>query len=401
MSQSFDLWSFVYGLNPLKLPQYLGTSYNRSHLLQEVFYHRVFDKQTFGQLRYGRPTLLLNATNYSTGERFVFSNYSFNTMRSDLGALPISVGVTASAAFPGVFSVVTFKDFSSKKDPIGLDVFAPSVKQANSDGDYFHLFDGGVSDNLGVDTLIDTVSRSGPFSRGCLLILVDASVPYEQISSSKNINPRHFWDALIDTNALSATSILMQSKRRQQLKAIGFDDANHLKNLKWTYPELKQLEDVWMKTDAPEDLEALKSAIEKRKAAHGVIAKPISPTSELGVPISFLEDAILTRVVILESPEVKAINCNVWHIALDDLVQNSLLQSLYTKDYSARNEKNLNIPFKVFQGQVGGIGTRFNISDSEVRALYMAADLLVNETNSRNTICRWLDYITGQKCTVP
>ena len=400
MSQSFESWSVVYGLNPLHWPQYLGTSYNRSHLLEEVFSRRVFENKTFGDLRNGRPTLLLNATNYRTGERFVFSNYSFNTIRSDLGALPISVGVTASAAFPGIFSVVTLKDFSGKGDSIWLDMFAPLLKHTNSDGDYFHFFDGGVSDNLGVDTLIDTFTRSRPFSRGCLLILVDASVPYEAISKSKELNPRHFWDALIDTNALNATSILMQSKRHQQLKAIGFDEAHayNYEYWKWISSELQQLEDVWRKTEAPEDLEAFKRAY----GAAGPLAKSFSPTNELGMPLNFLKDAILTRMGLMDSPEVKTSNCNIWHIALNDLVfRDSSLRSLYTKDYSARNEKKLNIPFTVFQGQVGGIATRFKISDSEVRSLYMAADLIVNETNSKNTICRWLKDITGQRCTIP
>ena len=220
MSQSFESWPLWYGLNPLHWLQYLGTSYNRSHLLEEVLYRRVFEKRTFGHLRDGAPTLLINATDYSTGERFVFSNYSFDTMKSDLGALPISVGVTASAAFPGILPVVTLRDFSEEGGQRWADnfkhgttiYFRHSVLGGNPTGDqYFHLFDGGVSDNLGLDTLRDTYISLR--RRGCLLILVDAYVPYEEFRASAKLNPRHFWDVLIDTNALNATSILMQSKR--------------------------------------------------------------------------------------------------------------------------------------------------------------------------------------------
>lgn len=300
------------------------------------------------------------------------------------------------------FLLLHLKILAKKKDPFFLDAFAPTLKGSNSDGDYFHLFDGGVSDNLGVDTLINTFVSSRPFSRGCLLILVDASVPYEANSTSKELNPRHFWDALIDTNALNATSILMQSKRHQQLKTIGFDEAHYYENLTFTSSELEQLEARWRKTEAPEDLEAFKRTYEKSKTAGNLPSKVISPTNRLGVPLSFLEDAILTRMFLMDSPEVKTSNCNVWHIALNDIVfRGSNLQDLYRKYYSARNEKKLKIPFKVFQGQVEGVATRFKISDSEVHSLYMAADLLVNETNSKNTICRWLKDITGQGCTVP
>ena len=245
MSQSFESWSLWYGLNPLHWLQYLGTSYNRSHLLEEVLYRRVFEKRTFGHLRDGEPILLLNATDCSTGERFIFSNDSFNTMISDLGALPISVGVTASAAFPGILPVVTLRDFREEGGTLWADNFKHgttihfrhSVLGGNPIGDqYIHLFDGGVSDNLGLDTLRDAYKSSLPYSRGCLLILVDAHVPYEEFRASSKLNPRHFWDVLIDTNALNATSILMQSKRDEQLKAIGFDDGHEFQaKLKWTH----------------------------------------------------------------------------------------------------------------------------------------------------------------------
>lgn len=413
MSQSFELWSLWYGLNPIHWLEYLGTSYNRSHLLEEVFHRRVFEKRTFGHLRHGEPRLLLNATDYSTGERFVFSNYSFNSMRSDLGALPISVGVTASAAFPGILPVVTLRDFSGKGGARWADYFKHGttvhfrhslIGSSLTDEQYFHLFDGGVSDNLGLDTLKDTYISGRPFSRGCLLILVDAYVPYEEFRASTELNPRHFWDVVIDTNALNATSILMQSKRHEQLKAIGFDDAHVYQTLyKWTeeYSKVEQLEAVRRKTDAPEDLEAYKKAFKENVAAGKIILKRGRHPNEIEIPEGFLEEAPMTSIPILETPELKTWNCKVWHIALNDLTFRDSHPSLYTKDYEARHESNLNKPFELFRGELGHISTRFKISDSDVRALYVAAELLVNETKSKNTICRWLKHITGQRCTVP
>ena len=408
MSQSFELWSLWYGLNPIHWPQYLGTSYNRSHLLEEVFDRRVFEKRTFADLPDGHPTLLLNATDYSTGERFVFSNYSFDNMRSDLSALPISVGVTASAAFPGILPVVTLKDFSEKRARRWGDTFkhGTTIHFKHSagyptDGEYFHLFDGGVSDNLGLETLEDTYISSRPFSRGCLLILVDAYVPYEEFRASTELNPRHFWDVLIDTNALNATSILMQSKRHEQLKAIGFDDGHEFQaQLKWTedYSNVEQLEAVWRKTGDPKDLEAYKKAFDENRAAGKIIAKRGLLPNEVEIPRSFLDEASLTRIPLMATPELKTGNCKVWHIALNDLTFIGSHPDLYTKDYVARHEKRL---IDVFQRELRLIATRFKISDSEVHSLYVAAELLVNETKSKITICRWLEDITGQRCTVP
>jgi predicted acylesterase/phospholipase RssA len=402
MSQSFEFWSLWYGLNPIHWLQYLGTSYNRSHLLEEVFYRRVFEQRTFGDLRVGEPSLLLNATDYSTAERFVFSNYSFDNMRSDLGALPISVGVTASAAFPGIFPNVTLRSFNEKGGQRWADHFNHGAKSIFNQ--YFHLFDGGVSDNLGLDTLTDTYIGGRPFSRGCLIILVDAYVPYEDSRASTKLNPRHFWDVLIDTNALNATSILMQSKRHEQLKAIGFHDGHEYQTqYKWTEENsmLAQLEDVWRKTKDPKDLEAYKKAYNENIAGRTKTIKRGLLPNEVEIPRGFLEEAPLTRIPIYATPEVESWNCKVWHVALNDLGFNASYPNLYTKDYEARHGANLNKSFELFKEELGHIATRFKISDSEVRALYVAAELLVNETKSKNTICKWLTDITGQRCTVP
>lgn len=412
MSQSFELWSLWYGLNPIHWLQYLGTSYDRSHLLEEVFYRRVFEERTFGHLRAGEPTLLLNATDYSTGERFVFSNYSFDNITSDLGALPISVGVTASAAFPGIFPVVTLRDFNETRRQTWMDRFKRgttihfrhSVMGNPTEGQYFHLFDGGVSDNLGLYTLVDTYIGTRPFSRGCLLILVDAHTPYEEFRASSELNPRHFWDVLIDTNALNATSILMQSKRHEQLKAIGFDEAHVFESLfKWTseHSKLEQLEDVWKKTRAPKDREAFEKAFKEKIAGRFATLKVLRSPDEIDLPPSFLEEARLTNIPIIGTPEGNTSNCKVWHIALNDIIYHAQYPTLYANDYEVRYEKNLNKRFDIFKGEVGHIETRFKISESEMDALYVAAELLINETKSKNTICRWLKDITGQGCTAP
>ena len=402
MSQSFELWSLLYGLNPIHWLQYLGTSYNRSHLLEEVFNRRVFEKRTFGQLRHGHPTLLRNATDYSTGERFVFSDYSFYNLSSDLGALPISVGVTASAAFPGIFPNVTLRSFTEKGGPKWADHF--NHARGSVFNEYFHLFDGGVSDNLGLDTLTTAYISDRPFNRGCLLILVDAYVPYEDSEASTKLNTRHFWDVLIDTNALNATSILMQTKRHEQLKAIGFHDGHEFQTqYKWAEENsmLAQLEDVWRKTKDPKDLEAYKKSYNENIAGRAKIIKRGLFPNEVEIPRGFLEEAPLTRIPIYATPEIESWNCRVWHIALNDLGFNAHYPNLYIKDYEARHEANLNKSFELFKEELGHIATRFKISDSEMRALYVAAELLVNETKSNNTICRWLKDITGQGCTAP
>ena len=158
---------------------------------------------------------------------------------------------------------------------------------------------------------------------------------------------------------------------------------------------------MWRKTNDPKDLEAYKKAYRENLAAGKRITKEGQLPNEVEIPRSFLEEAPLTSIPIFEIPEVKTSNCKVWHIALNDLIFIASYPDLYAKDYEAKHEENLNKPFELFKGELGQIATRFKISDSAVRALYVAADLLVNETKSKNTICRWLEDITGQRCTVP
>jgi predicted acylesterase/phospholipase RssA len=423
MSQSFDLWSFLYGLNPIRWPQYFGTSYSRSHLLEDTFNRRVFEGRTFGNLRHGFPILLVNATNYSTGERFVFDNYSFNTLGSDLGALPISVGVTASAAFPGIFSVVTLKNFNEARH-YWADSFNPVTVYGDGypvGAQYLHLFDGGVSDNLGLDTLTQAFTYSGASNSRCLLILVDAYVPYERISTTMELNPRRFWDVLVDTNAIDATAILLGSKRNLQLKALGFNRHHWFKTFnRWTdySSELKQLENNLKTTKDREDLKAYREDLKaykktlEERLARGEQYPTLRHLNEIDRPVNFLEDAPLANLGSLSTSkgtyEVVTRTCKIWHIALNHLTFLGASPELgpdpslfYAEDYASRHEKNLNIPFDVFRRQVGHIATKFSISDSEVRNLDVTADLLVNETKSKNTICRWLEDITGQRCTVP
>jgi len=144
--------------------------WNRSDLLANVFTERLFSQNgralTFGDLRADRPRLLINSTDVASARRFVFCNETFDELNSDLSRYPLSYAVTASSAVPVLLHPVAIEDFST-------------------DFPQFHqLVDGGVTDNLGVQTLVETYAsqvrqaadqgRPPPYPRGAVFILIDA-----------------------------------------------------------------------------------------------------------------------------------------------------------------------------------------------------------------------------------
>ena len=158
-----------------------ATDWDRSDVLAGIFRDVVFNRDgrplTYHDLRADRPRLLINATDLQSGRRFVFSNESFDQLNSDLSRYPIAYAVTASAAVPVILHPVTLRDYSTR--------FAQ----------YRHLVDGGVSDNLGIQTLLETyaaqlaTARSrrlpDPYPNGAVFIVVDAHTQFDAELSSK------------------------------------------------------------------------------------------------------------------------------------------------------------------------------------------------------------------------
>lgn len=206
------------------------THKDRSDLMAEVLDDRLFDKATYGSLGDfgpGRPIFLANSTDATRGERFSFSHETFHSrLRSRLDTLPISQAVVASAAFPGAFNTVTLKRF-----PLPPLLLPPGQEGTPVPIGYEHLLDGGPSDNLGIESLIQLAASHhvnrlralppGARAPGCFLIVVDA---YPQGVTSRKAwdpNPRGFFDYAIDMNFLDAFDALLTRRRLDLLAYVG------------------------------------------------------------------------------------------------------------------------------------------------------------------------------------
>jgi len=150
------------------------SDYDRTDLLAKSLATHLFNRGgkscTYADLRADRPRLMVNATDLQSGKKFVFSNEAFDEINSDLARYPLAYAVAASASVPIVLHHVTLRDFST--------VF----KQ------YKHLVDGGIVDNLGVQTLLETYKASNDaakargltpaYAKGAVLIVVDADTQF-------------------------------------------------------------------------------------------------------------------------------------------------------------------------------------------------------------------------------
>jgi predicted acylesterase/phospholipase RssA len=184
------------------------TDWDRSDLLAKTLRENLFTEngrqQTFADLLPDRPKLLINATDLQSGRRFVFCNQSFDEINSDLGKYPIAYAVSASSSVPVVLHQVTLRDFSTEYQQ------------------YHHLIDGGVCDNLGIQTLVETFRAQeeaaqmhhlpDPYPHGAVFIVLDARVDYDQDISSES--DTGFIQSL--TTAAGLTSGLLLNRASQE-----------------------------------------------------------------------------------------------------------------------------------------------------------------------------------------
>jgi predicted acylesterase/phospholipase RssA len=202
LTHSFATDLIVNTFLPWNLPMLWFSDWDRSDILADSFSKHLFNRDgrplTFGDLRADRPRLLINATDLQSGRRFVFCNETFDEINSDLSKYPISNAVAASSAVPVVMHHVTLRDFST------------TFKQ------YRHLIDGGVVDNLGVQSLVDTylahvkaaadAGMPDPYPRGAVIIVLDARTEFDaKLSNRGDIS---FIESLSAGAALTSTALL-------------------------------------------------------------------------------------------------------------------------------------------------------------------------------------------------
>jgi NTE family protein len=165
--------------NPVNWGKLGSTAWGRSELAAQLYDEILFNGATFGDLDRGTgPLILVSATDISTGSRFVFNQRTFDLICSDLNAVALSRAAAASSAVPVVLSSVTINNYGgtcnavipswakpfleSAEPPRPAARALRSLKAAQALADsvhrpYLHLVDGGVSDNVGMRAVLDSL----------------------------------------------------------------------------------------------------------------------------------------------------------------------------------------------------------------------------------------------------
>ena len=192
-------------INPTNLMRLLAGGLNDRSNLNDWLDRDVFKGATFADmLKRERPAVWINATNAQYRLAFPFHERAFDAICSDLASFPVSEAVAASMAVPLFFAPVVLEKFPAACNgplPPGLTRQGAerddlhrlrlALKRALQDfrdprtGRYLKLVDGGISDNLGLVSILQSRvlldTPYGPISehdaanlRRLLFIVVDA-----------------------------------------------------------------------------------------------------------------------------------------------------------------------------------------------------------------------------------
>ena len=178
LHQNFQRQVVKQAFSMSNLPRLASPEYGRGDLLQEQFENYLFGKTTFRDLEKNAkgPFAIISATDMGIGERFNFTQEYFDPMCIDLGDLRLARAVAASSSVPMVFAPITLINTGGRCNytpPIKIEDADDSetgrqqsrtIKefyerfQKYADGKnrpYIHLIDGGLTDNLGMRSLLD------------------------------------------------------------------------------------------------------------------------------------------------------------------------------------------------------------------------------------------------------
>jgi NTE family protein len=203
-------------LNPTNWISLWSNGWGRSEMAESLYDRILFGGATFGDL-VGRdgPIIIASATDISTGSRFAFTQDQFDLICSDLSTVPLSRAAAASSAVPVVMSPVTVNNYggscgyrepgwaravadpNNRARPAGRALQRYHEMRQFQDGTnrpFLHLVDGGISDNLGMRSVLESleaIEASRAFRRASKYDSVRRIVVFVVNSLSQ---PRTNWD---------------------------------------------------------------------------------------------------------------------------------------------------------------------------------------------------------------
>jgi len=157
--------------NWFRLPS--GT-FGKSDLFAELYDETVFDRATFADLKQANgPLVIINGTDLTIGARFSFTQDQFDAICGDLSKVTLARAVATSTALPPLLTPISFEnrggtcgaktpawqaaaEAASGADAPGRALLRARALQSYADPArrYVHVFDGGLSENLGLAEVV-------------------------------------------------------------------------------------------------------------------------------------------------------------------------------------------------------------------------------------------------------
>ncbi len=154
--------------------------FGRSEMSADYYDEILFGGGTFGDIAAtGGPLIRINATDAGFGLQFPFNVSLFNIICSDLSKFSVARAVTASSAVPILFSSLTIRNYAGTCGYTVPDWMQEALKVKDRTSrryrlaeqyakyfdreqkPYIHLYDGGLSDNLGIRSYLAITSVMG------------------------------------------------------------------------------------------------------------------------------------------------------------------------------------------------------------------------------------------------
>ncbi len=174
-----DLGNLVFGF--LELLGRMFTTVSRTEIAINYYDKHIFRGKTFADLQQaGGPFILINASDLNSQSQFIFIQPQFDFLCSDLSQFKVARAVAASSAVPVLFPPILIERHedcnyqkpgwladaelrAEREDDQRLKgiVAALNFYLDKNNPPYVTLLDGGVTDNLGLRTILRNMSLSG------------------------------------------------------------------------------------------------------------------------------------------------------------------------------------------------------------------------------------------------
>jgi NTE family protein len=293
-------------VNPATLVRIASPYYSRSDRAAELA-DEIFHGRTFADLEAaGRPFVVLNAHDTDLAARFAFTQETFDLLCADLGAVPVGRAVMASSAVHGAFRSIRLVNYDGRDcwpapgtgDPRDLPTLELQIRNglASRESNFarflearrlqryrygrcwylegaaldacmaeqadpltVHLNDGGVVDNLGIDTLADfLLGRIGEFNaygqlqtgelRRVVVVMVDARRGLDVAGIEDD------WDGSGIEDAAQGLGAAIDAKANASVALVdALLEAWVARNAALELPSIEVLEPVVLRVDALED----------------------------------------------------------------------------------------------------------------------------------------------------